>query len=278
MAQSAVSLGAADTRSNEFDPEPRVESAEVILADVNTLSGNDYYSDVDDFFADIDDIAAYRDQTEGVSSSRDQILQLWNPAEPPNALPSKNFISGEFNNSPYVDEFVDGLPTGAVLNVMGPSDVVPGATEMDVMVGEMRALSRKEDAGTISDDERRLLEFYREYMGGRTGYADGGMVSQMDYMGPPTGPDPQFMDDSYEEAPVMVEEIVESDDPLAGMDDFMGGVLEIEVFEVVDPMTARADAFDESILAASGVQMDLGPRAKAQLDQILGRTGDEVYG
>lgn len=306
MAQSAVSLGAADTQANEFDPEPRFESAEVMLADVDMPVGNAYYSDTEDFYADIDDIAAFRDQPGNSFRSTDDQIGILNspynnkigyrdapdrwarrveampPEDPRSESPMLDPQRRTFDPRPLSDAFFNNnslLLRSDGRDVFDPSltmsGSVPGATVLELWAGEMSELARREDAGTISDQERELLDAYRNYMVPRTGYADGGMVSPMDAMGPPTGLDPQLMGDSYEEMPEMG---ADEADPMAGMDDFMGGVLQIDVFEEVDPVTARSEAFDETLLAPLGAQIELGPRVKAQLDEILGRTGRETYG
>ena len=141
---------------------------------------------VDAYYADILDIPAFRDSRPArYASTGKQISRLQNPAarviDDPNVL----YMDSFFNNSPYVLDFEEsGGPlftdsgNRSALDTRRPSRNVPGASILEVWAGEMRALSNKEMSGApLSGDEQDLLRTYQDYFTGRTGMAEGGVVS-----------------------------------------------------------------------------------------------------
>jgi hypothetical protein len=138
------------------------------------------------------DIPAFRDSRPArYASTGRQISRLQNPAarviDDPNVL----YMDSFFNNSPYVLDFEEsGGPrftdsgNRSALDTRRPSGNVPGASILEVWAGEMRALSNKEMSGApLSGDEQDLLRTYQDYFTGRTGMAEGGVVSPAEVSG-----------------------------------------------------------------------------------------------
>lgn len=150
------------------------------------MDRNTARSEVDAYYADILDIPALRDShgpRGAYGSTEDQILRLQNPTQ--NLIEDDSvYMDRFFNNSPYVRRYRDGEPyrdsdgVRLVTDTRNRSTSVPEATVLELWAGEMRALSRKEMSGEpLSPKEAELLRSYQEYFSGRTGMAEGGVVT-----------------------------------------------------------------------------------------------------